>query len=338
MKKNSSYLLNFILLTVIIFSNYSFGKEFQKLFEITSPTNSVSNIDIVISKSFNDLIYRLTGSNDFRIIKKIAPDMKTKKDFLVSYEPIKINNEPYLISKFNQDSLIKRLNELEIPVIGFNRPTSIIIIKIDDGKNQPYILNTSSNNLIDQDLKELLIKTSNQRGMFFELPIFDLNDLEKLNNLTIFDSEKEIILENYEYDFEINLQISQPFINQWIITGDINQQKFMSYESIFLDLEKNLNKIADEYLSDLLLVDVENSILVKVANVNTYNDLIALQRAMKRLISIKDKEIRSYFDSSLSYAFTINGSMESFMKEIDANLDLQFIEMKNDTILIELNN
>ena len=338
MKKNSSYLLNFILLTVIIFSNYSFGKEFQKLFEITSPTNSVSNIDIVISKSFNDLIYRLTGSNDFRIIKKIAPDMKTKKDFLVSYEPIKINNEPYLISKFNQDSLIKRLNELEIPVIGFNRPTSIIIIKIDDGKNQPYILNTSSNNLIDQDLKELLIKTSNQRGMFFELPIFDLNDLEKLNNLTIFDSEKEIILENYEYDFEINLQISQPFINQWIITGDINQQKFISYESIFLDLEKNLNKIADEYLSDLILVDVENSILVKVANVNTYNDLIALQRAMKRLISIKDKEIRSYFDSSLSYAFTINGSMESFIKEIDANLDLQFIEMKNDTILIELNN
>jgi hypothetical protein len=230
------------------------------------------------------------------------------------------------------------LDELEIPVIGFNRPTSIIIIKIDDGKNQPYILNTSSNNLIDQDLKELLIKTSNQRGMFFELPIFDLNDLEKLNNLTIFDSEKEIILKNYEYDFEINLQISQPFINQWIITGDINQQKFISYESIFLDLEKNLNKIADEYLSDLLLVDVENSILVKVANVNTYNDLIALQRAMKRLISIKDKEIRSYFDSSLSYAFTINGSMESFMKEIDANLDLQFIEMKNDTILIELNN
>ena len=338
MKKNSSYLLNFILLTVIIFSNYSFGKEFQKLFEITSPTNSVSNIDIVISKSFNDLIYRLTGSNDFRIIKKIAPDMKTKKDFLVSYEPIKINNEPYLISKFNQDSLIKRLNELEIPVIGFNRPTSIIIIKIDDGKNQPYILNTSSNNLIDQDLKELLIKTSNQRGMFFELPIFDLNDLEKLNNLTIFDSEKEIILENYEYDFEINLQISQPFINQWIITGDINQQKFISYESIFLDLEKNLNKIADEYLSDLLQVDVENSIMVKVANVNTYNDLIALQSAMKRLISIKDKEIRSYFDSSLSYAFTINGSMESFIKEIDANLDLQFIEMKNDTILIELNN
>lgn len=103
-------------------------------------------------------------------------------------------------------------------------------------------------------------------------------------------------------------------------------------------MKKNLNKIADEYLSDLLLVDVENSILVKVANVNTYNDLIALQRAMKRLISIKDKEIRSYFDSSLSYAFTINGSMESFMKEIDANLDLQFIEMKNDTILIELNN
>ena len=99
MKKNNSHFLNFILLAVIIFSNYSFGKEFQKLFEITSPTNNVSNIDIVISKSFNDLVYRLTGDNNFRTIKKIAPDMKTKKDFLVSYEPITINNEPFLLSK-----------------------------------------------------------------------------------------------------------------------------------------------------------------------------------------------------------------------------------------------
>ena len=338
MKKNSSHFLNFILLAVIIFSNYSFGKEFQKLFEITSPTNNVSNIDIVISKSFNDLVYRLTGDNNFRTIKKIAPDMKTKKDFLVSYEPITINNEPFLLSKFNKDSLIKKLNELEIPVIGYNRPITMMLIKIDDGKHPPYILNTSSNKLLDENIKFILNKISNKRGIFFELPVFDLNDLEELNNLTIFDSEKEIILSNYDYDYELNLQISQPFINQWIITGDLNLDKFINLDSILLDFEENLNIITDNYLTDFLTPNISNSINISVSNINSYNDFVSFQEALNRLISIKDAKMTSYTNSLLSYTFIIKGDSESFVKEVNANLDLQVINIEEDSILIELNN
>ncbi len=338
MKKNSSHFLNFILLAVIIFSNYSFGKEFQKLFEITSPTNNVSNIDIVISKSFNDLVYRLTGDNNFRTIKKIAPDMKTKKDFLVSYEPITINNEPFLLSKFNKDSLIKKLNELEIPVIGYNRPITMMLIKIDDGKYPPYILNTSSNKLLDENIKFILNKISNKRGIFFELPVFDLNDLEELNNLTIFDSEKEIILSNYEYDYELNLQISQPFINQWIITGDLNLDKFINLDLILLDFEENLNIITDNFLTDFLTPNISNSINISVTNINSYNDFVCFQEALNRLISIKDAKMTSYTNSLLSYTFIIKGDSESFVKEVNANLDLQVINIEEDSILIELNN
>ena len=338
MKKNNSHFLNFILLAVIIFSNYSFGKEFQKLFEITSPTNNVSNIDIVISKSFNDLVYRLTGDNNFRTIKKIAPDMKTKKDFLVSYEPITINNEPFLLSKFNKDSLIKKLNELEIPVIGYNRPITMMLIKIDDGKHPPYILNTSSNKLLDENIKFILNKISNKRGIFFELPVFDLNDLEELNNLTIFDSEKEIILSNYDYDYELNLQISQPFINQWIITGDLNLDKFINLDSILLDFEENLNIISDNFLTDFLTPNISNSINISVSNINSYNDFVGFQEALNRLISIKDAKMISYTNSLLSYTFIIKGDSESFVKEVNANLDLQVINIEEDSISIELNN
>jgi len=337
-KKNNSHFLNFILLAVIIFSNYSFGKEFQKLFEITSPTNNVSNIDIVISKSFNDLVYRLTGDNNFRTIKKIAPDMKTKKDFLVSYEPITINNEPFLLSKFNKDSLIKKLNELEIPVIGYNRPITMMLIKIDDGKHPPYILNTSSNKLLDENIKFILNKISNKRGIFFELPVFDLNDLEELNNLTIFDSEKEIILSNYDYDYELNLQISQPFINQWIITGDLNLDKFINLDLILLDFEENLNIITDNFLTDFLTPNISNSINISVSNINSYNDFVGFQEALNRLISIKDAKMISYTNSLLSYTFIIKGDSESFVKEVNANLDLQVINIEEDSISIELNN
>ena len=94
MKKISSQSFKLLFIVVIIFSNYSFGKEFQKLFEITTPMNQVSNVDMAINSSFDILIYRLTGLNNLSTIKQIAPSAKAKKEFLISYEPISINDEP----------------------------------------------------------------------------------------------------------------------------------------------------------------------------------------------------------------------------------------------------
>ena len=76
--------------------------------------SQVSNVDAAISKSFNDLIYRLTGAKNLTTIKQIAPSVKIKKDYLISYEPIKIDDQSFLVTKFNKDSLIEKLGSLEI--------------------------------------------------------------------------------------------------------------------------------------------------------------------------------------------------------------------------------
>ena len=141
--------------------------------------SQVSNVDAAISKSFNDLIYRLTGAKNLTTIKQIAPSVKIKKDYLISYEPIKIDDQSFLVTKFNKDSLIEKLGSLEIPIIGYNRPTIMMLVKIEDGSRAPYILNNSSDSLVDNKIKIILDKVSNQRGIFFELTVFDLNVLKE---------------------------------------------------------------------------------------------------------------------------------------------------------------
>ncbi len=88
--------------------------------------SEVSNVDAAINKSFNDLIYRLTGTNDLSTIKQIAPSVKLKKDFLVSYEPINIYDKSFLVTRFNKKSLLEKLDSLKIPIIGYNRPTVML--------------------------------------------------------------------------------------------------------------------------------------------------------------------------------------------------------------------
>ena len=338
MKKISSQSFKFILTFVIIFSNYSYGKEFQKLFEITTPMNQVSNVDAAISKSFNDLIFRLTGTNNLSTIKQIAPSVKVKKDFLISYEPINIDDQSFLVAKFNKDSLIEKLESLEIPIIGYNRPTVMMLMKIADGSQTPYILNNSSNSHVDNKIKIILNKVSNQRGIFFELPVFDLDDIKELKSLTIFDSERDIILSNYEYDFQLNLNLSQSNINKWIILGDYKSKKSLSLDLTLENLQISLNSLADDYLSTFIISDNESYIEVIVNNITSYDDLMKLQDAMLRLISIRTSVIKSYVEDSISYTLKINGDLDSFKKEIRANPYLQLIESDENVTFVLISN
>ena len=338
MKKISSQSFKFILTFVIIFSNYSYGKEFQKLFEITTPMNQVSNVDAAISKSFNDLIFRLTGSNNLTTIKQIAPSVKIKKDFLISYEPINIDDQSYLVAKFNKDSLIEKLEFLEIPIIGYNRPTVMMLMKIADGSQTPYILNNSSNSNVDNKIKIILDEVSNQRGIFFELPVFFLFVIKELKSLTIFDSERDIILSNYEYDFQLNLNLSQSNINKWIILGDYKSEKSLSLDLTLDNLQTTLNSLADNYLSTFIISDRESYIEVIVNNISSYDDLMKLQDAMLRLISIRASVIESYVKDSISYTLKINGDLDSFKKEIRANPYLQLIESDENVTFVLISN
>jgi hypothetical protein len=337
-KKISSQSFKFILTFVIIFSNYSYGKEFQKLFEITTPMNQVSNVDAAISKSFNDLIFRLTGTNNLSTIKQIAPSVKVKKDFLISYEPINIDDQSFLVAKFNKDSLIEKLESLEIPIIGYNRPTVMMLMKIADGSQTPYILNNSSNSHVDNKIKIILNKVSNQRGIFFELPVFDLDDIKELKSLTIFDSERDIILSNYEYDFQLNLNLSQSNINKWIILGDYKSEKSLSLDLTLDNLQTSLNSLADNYLSTFIISDKESYIEVIVNNISSYDDLMKLQEVMLRLISIRTSVIESYVEDSISYTLKINGDLDSFKKEIRANPYLQLIESDENVTFVLISN
>ena len=214
----------------------------------------------------------------------------------------------------------------------------MMLVKIEDGSQAPYILNNSSDSLVDIKIKIILDKVSNQRGIFFELPVFDLNDIKELNNLTIFDSEKDIILANYEYDFVLNLNFLQSKINKWIITGDYETKESLSLEGSLDDFGASLNSLADNYLSTFIIPDKESSIEVLVKNISTYDDLIKLQDAMLRLISIKTSIIKSYSDDSISYTLKINGDLDSFKKEIRANPYLQLIENDDNVTFMLISN
>ena len=84
-------LKKFFLIVIIIFSNTSFGKEFNELFIINEPISSSSEIEKTINKSFNRMIYRLIGKNDGSY--GFAVRFNSMKEYGIAQD--KLNSEEY---------------------------------------------------------------------------------------------------------------------------------------------------------------------------------------------------------------------------------------------------
>ena len=219
---HNNFIKHFIVV-LIIFSNQSFGKEFKELFTIYAPIENSSKIESSINSSFNNLIFRISGSNSPSNIWRIINSGSTRKDFIISYSIKNFDGMSFLEVKFNQDKVISKFKELSIPIIGYSRPVVLFLIEIESGTESSYFVSQEAKNGLDTIFINSLDKLSKQRGLFLEIPILDLEDQKVLSNSNILSSPKDYLISKYNFDELVDLKLINIGFNEWLFSGDIER-------------------------------------------------------------------------------------------------------------------
>ena len=332
--------LKHTLLSLIIFSNTCFGKEFDKLFVVLEPIDSVSQIEKSINNSFNTMIYRLSGSDSPSNIWKIINAGNTRKNFIKSYSIKNIDNKSYLEVSFDKDLLIKVFNELTIPVLSSSRPVILFLIEIDPGTGKPYYLtNTQYNSELDNILKNYLKDESISRGIFLELPELDLIDVNQLNNYERLIDFEDIINEKYIFDELIKINISKTGIDQWSIGGDINMTvndiDFIS--SIIEQFKKYTNTRINKMLEENIINTSKKGIInISVANINSFQDYKKSRKVIENLVGLRDIDISRFEIDTIFYKLDIYGDFDSIVKEISESNFLEINSQYKDSSQINI--
>ena len=340
MQKNMRFLKH-TLLSLIIFSNTCFGKEFDKLFVVFEPIESVSQIEKSINNSFNTMIYRLSGSDSPSNIWRIINDGNARKNFIKSYSIKNINNESYLKVNFDKDILIKVFNELSIPVLSSSRPVILFLIKIDQGTGEPYYLTDSQyNSELGNLLKNYLKNESTSRGIFLELPELDLIDVNQLSNYQRLIDFEDIINEKYIFDELIKINISKTGIDQWSIGGDINMtinnRDFIN--PIIDHFEKYTKTIINKMLEEKVINTSKKGIInISVANINSFQDYKKSQNVIENLVGLRDIDISRFEIDTVFYKLGIYGDFDSIVKEISESNFLEIVSQYKDNSEININ-
>ena len=158
-----------IIFLIIIFSNGTFAKDFDDLFNITIMIKDES-IDESIDKSFESLVFRLLGTKDYEKMKLIK-DEYDAKDFLKTYALLTKNNIKFLKASFDEETVIKQFVDNDISFIGRNRPIVFLDIEVDNGFDKPFKVETVPyENSFESSIQEIFNEISQERGLFFEFP------------------------------------------------------------------------------------------------------------------------------------------------------------------------
>ncbi len=329
------------LLSLIIFSNTCFGKEFDKLFVVLEPIESVSKIEKSLNNSFNVMIYRLSGSDSPSNIWRIINAGNARKNFIKSYSIKNIDNQSYLEVNFDKNLLIEVFKELSIPVLSTSRPIILFLIEIDSGNDEPYYLTNSQNNSeLDILLKNYLRNESTLRGIFLETPELDLIDVNQLINFEKLINIEDIIKEKYIFDELIKVKISKTGIDQWSIVGDINmtvnERDFINpfIEQFKKHTKTTINRMLEE---NVINTSINGIINISVANINSYQDYERSRKVIENFVGLRDIDISRFDRDTVFYKLGIYGDFDSIVKEISESNFFEIVSQYKDNSEININ-
>ena len=318
---HNNFIKHFIVV-LIIFSNQSFGKEFKELFTIYAPIENSSKIESSINSSFNNLIFRISGSNSPSNIWRIINSGSARKDFITSYSIKNFDGVSFLEVKFNQDKVISKFKELSIPIIGYSRPVVFFLIEIESGAESSYFVSQEAKNGLDTIFINTLDRLSKQRGLFLEIPILDLEDQRVLSNANILYSSKDYIISKYNFDELVDIQLINVGLNEWLFSGDIEKSISSNpykkdIESIFIEFLESIIPIAFQDL----IINTSNvfSITIDVEGIASYEDYKISKDKLLTFIGITDLEILSFKNNIIRYQATVMGDISSLDRDIKNN-------------------
>tara|TARA_Y100000996_G_scaffold414136_1_gene404176 strand:- start:1267 stop:2175 length:909 start_codon:yes stop_codon:yes gene_type:complete len=297
-------------------------------------------IEQSINNSFNSMIYRLSGNSSPSNIWKIINAGNARKDFIKSYSIKNLKEESFLQVYFDKDLLIRKFNELSIPIIGNSRPVVLFLVRIDSGSKDPYYLSASEfNSDFDSLIINLLKNISLSRGIFLELPEFDLfnkNELSKNKKLL---NSNEFIASQYKSDSIIQINVANIGINNWTISGDINQSyQGNNFEDFFTDtFDKFLDLKVDNLLKDYLIdISKENLITISIGNINNFDNYKKSKMIIENLIGIKEIDISKFKINKITYKIKIFGDISDVIKGLSSNSFIEINDIFIDTNSLEL--
>ncbi len=329
----------FIFFVIFCFGINIHAKELPSLFTVNISADQYNNTNDGLNKAFNQLIKKLSGSRNKRYLWRIGDANLNKVDFVSSYSIDSIDDKEYLSVEFNRATLIPELRKIDVPLIGFSRPVILFLIKIDSGEGEPSFMSLNNpKDSIQISLQTTLKDIAADRGVYLELPAFDLEDQNFLQQTNILFSPEEYIKGKFYNDELLSLEISRVGINQWLINGDFNSQLSIQEDMVLDFFSEKVHLFLDSFLAVEPLEQGASGdrLMLSIAGLESFEDVQAVELELEKIFAIKSRELHFFDRANIEYQAQLFQTTDALLKELRGSSKLYVREHNQDSAILYL--
>ena len=300
-------------------ANTAFTKELPALFEVKIPDDQYTNTNDGLNKAFNRLIQKLSGSRSKKFLWRIGDAQLNKIEFVSSYSTELIGEQEFLSVKFNGEALIPKLRKIGTPLIGFNRPVILILFKIDTGESSPvYLSGSSSSNKLALEIKQVFKNIALERGVYLELPEFDLEDQNLLNQANILFSPSNYIQDKFYNDAFLAIDLVRIGINQWSVDGDLKTISPLQEKQVIEFFQNAIHKFLDDLLEVKPLEPGASGerMMVSIHGLSDFQDFQSVESELDKIFAIKSRSFHTFERTKINYLTQLFQTKDSLIKEL----------------------
>jgi hypothetical protein len=205
--------------------------------------------------------------------------------------------------KFNSEALIPELRKIGMPLIGFNRPVILMLFKIDTGESTPvYLNNSASTDFMSAKIKQTFMDIALQRGVYLELPEFDLEDQNLLNQTNILFSPSDYVQEKFYNDAFLVIDLVRVGINQWSVSGDLKTINPLQGKQVIEFFENAIHSFLDELLEVKPLEPGASGerLMVSIQGLSNFQDFQSVESELDKIFAIKSRSLRPFSEQRLT--------------------------------------
>jgi uncharacterized protein YpmS len=329
----------FLALAIFCIGNDAHAKELSNLFEVNIPIDQYTNTNDGLNKAFNQMLKKLSGSRNQSYLWRVGDAKLNKIDFVSSYSIDVINGQENLSVEFNKATLIPELRKIDIPLIGFSRPVILFLIKIDSGEGIPsYMNHNNPTDSLQTNLEVTLQEIASDRGVYLELPAFDLEDQNFLKQTNILFSPAQYIEEKFYNDDLLSFEISRVGINQWLINGDLNSTLSIPEEMILDFISEQIHLFLDSFLAVEPLEKgvLGDRLLLSIAGLESFEDVQAVELELDKIFAIKSRDFHFFDRANIEYQTQLFQTTDALLKELRGSSKFYVEELTQDASILYL--
>jgi hypothetical protein len=214
-----------------------------------------------------------------------------------------------------------------------------ILFKIDTGESAPVYLDSSgSSNKLAAEIQHIFKNIALVRGVYLELPEFDLEDQNLLNQANVLFSPSNYIQEKFYNDAFLSIELVRIGINQWSVNGDLQTTSPLQEKQVIEFFQNAIHEFLDDFLEVKPLEPGLSGerVMVSIQGLENFQDFQSVESELDKIFAIQSRSFHAFERTKIDYITQLFQTKDSLMKELRGSTKFLIKEYNADTNQLKL--